>query len=214
MIVEKNTTILRYLQVHSRKFSSASLYSHFHGFSLLTQGIYNSLCLVGTVPVACLQRHLLAAVLTCHWVTLQMTFKISQINRMGKDGDFCDIPPMHTWNIMKMTVTEAKEKKSLGRTSRCLWSRLNCASIDSLYVVVYKKSSGFSAIIKTSVSLLFEQIWTIWRVKKQFFGYNFLTGRYNLSCFWIGHHFIFLFVLVSCKMRGIQRSTQGKVCPL
>ena len=60
-----------------------------------TQGVYNRLLLVPIVGGACFLRHQLAAVFIASFGVFQMTYKISRINRMGEEGDFCDAVPTY-----------------------------------------------------------------------------------------------------------------------
>ena len=60
-----------------------------------TQGVYNRLLLVPIVGGACFLRHQLAAVFTASFGVFRMMYEISRINRMGEEGDFCDVLPMY-----------------------------------------------------------------------------------------------------------------------
>ena len=59
-----------------------------------TQGVYNRLLLVPIVGGACFLRHQLAAVFNASFGVYRMTYEISRINRMGEEGDFCDVLPI------------------------------------------------------------------------------------------------------------------------
>ena len=61
----------------------------------LAQGVYNRLLLVPIVGGACFLRHQLAAVFNASFGVFRMTYEISSINRMGEEGDFCDVLPMY-----------------------------------------------------------------------------------------------------------------------
>ena len=67
----------------------------FPNFIIPTQGVYNRLLLVPIVGSACYLRHQLAAVFNASFGVFQMTYKISRINRMGEEGDFCDTMPTY-----------------------------------------------------------------------------------------------------------------------
>ena len=58
---------------------------------MATQGVYNRLLLVPIVGGACFLRHQLAAVFNASFGVFRMTYEISHINRMGEEGDFCDV---------------------------------------------------------------------------------------------------------------------------
>ena len=60
-----------------------------------TQGVYNRLLLVPIVGDACFLRHQLAAVFNASFGVYRMTYKISRINRMGEEGNFCDVLPTY-----------------------------------------------------------------------------------------------------------------------
>ena len=60
-----------------------------------SQGVYNRLLLVPIVGGACFLRHQLAAVFNASFGVYWMTYEISRINRMGEEGDFCDV--LHTY---------------------------------------------------------------------------------------------------------------------
>ena len=64
-------------------------------YNFLPQGVYNRLLLVPIVGGACFLRHQLAAVLNTSFGVYQMTYEISRINRMGEEGDFCDVLPTY-----------------------------------------------------------------------------------------------------------------------
>ena len=69
-----------------------------HGYSqakLPAQGVYNRLLLVPIVGGACFLRHQLAAVFNASFGVFRMTYENSRINRMGKEGDFCDVLPTY-----------------------------------------------------------------------------------------------------------------------
>ena len=59
------------------------------------QGVYNRLLLVPIVGGACFLRHQLAAVFNASFGVFRMTYEISRINRMGEEGDFCDVLPTY-----------------------------------------------------------------------------------------------------------------------
>ena len=59
------------------------------------QGVYNRLLLVPIVGGACFQRHQLAADFNVSFSVFQMMYEISCINRMGEEGDFCDVLPTY-----------------------------------------------------------------------------------------------------------------------
>ena len=61
-----------------------------------TQGVYNRLLLVSIVGGACFPRHQLAAVFNASFGIYLMMYEISRINRMGEEGDFCDVLLMYT----------------------------------------------------------------------------------------------------------------------
>ena len=44
---------------------------------------------------ACFLRHQLAAVFNASFGIFQVTYEISRINRMGEEGDFCDVLPTY-----------------------------------------------------------------------------------------------------------------------
>ena len=60
-----------------------------------TQGVYDGLLLVPIVGRAYFLSHQLMAVFNSSSSIFQMTLKISHINKMGREGDFCDIVPMY-----------------------------------------------------------------------------------------------------------------------
>ena len=62
---------------------------------IYTQGVYNRLLLVPIVGGACFLRHQLAAVFNASFGVFRMTYDISRINRMGEEGDFCDVLPTY-----------------------------------------------------------------------------------------------------------------------
>ena len=51
--------------------------------------------LVSIVGGACFLRHQLAAVFNASFGVYRMTYEISRINRMGEEGDFCDVLPTY-----------------------------------------------------------------------------------------------------------------------
>ena len=59
------------------------------------QGVYNRLLLVPIVGGACFLRHQLAAVFNASFGVFQMTYENSRIDRMGEEGDFCDVLPTY-----------------------------------------------------------------------------------------------------------------------
>ena len=59
------------------------------------QGVYNRLLLVPIVGGACFLRHQLSAVFNASFGVYWMTYEISRINRMGEEGDFCDVLPTY-----------------------------------------------------------------------------------------------------------------------
>ena len=61
----------------------------------LTQGVSNRLLLVPIVGGACFLRHQLVAVFNASIGVYRMMYKISRINRMGEEGDFCDVLPTY-----------------------------------------------------------------------------------------------------------------------
>ena len=46
-----------------------------------------------------------------------MTYKISRINRVGEEGDFCDTMPTYPGNVTKMAILLRVKITSLGLTS-------------------------------------------------------------------------------------------------
>ena len=59
------------------------------------QGVYNQLLLVPIVGGVCFQRHQLVAVFNASFSVFQMTLEISHINRIGQEGNFCDVVPTY-----------------------------------------------------------------------------------------------------------------------
>ena len=78
------------------------------------QGVYNRLLLVPIVGGACFLLHQLAAVFNASFGVFQMTYKISRINRMGEEGDFCDAMPTYPCNVTKIALLLRAKMKSLG----------------------------------------------------------------------------------------------------
>ena len=78
------------------------------------QGVYNRLLLVPIVGSACFLRHQLAAVFNASFGVYWMMYEISRINRMGEEGDFCDVLPTYPRNVTKMAVLLRTKMKSLG----------------------------------------------------------------------------------------------------
>ena len=70
-------------------------HTHVYQVSDITQGVYNRLLLVPIVGGACFQRHQLAAAFNASFSVFQVTYEISHINRMGKEGFFCDAMPTY-----------------------------------------------------------------------------------------------------------------------
>ena len=75
-----------------------SYYTHAYSCTTPTHtgcGVYNRLLLVLIVGGTCFQRHQLVAVFNASFSVFLMMYEISYINRMGKEGDYCDAMPTY-----------------------------------------------------------------------------------------------------------------------